>query len=502
MPGPVYADFFSPFMAATIVTRDGTRWPMWTTGPNGASLNVPRVQGDPLHALSFLSELTVELQLGMIPKITATLTPPYRDAIALLETDLVEFGNSLIEVILGYTGRTADGSAALSPTFTGITLRPDVTIGTDTSITFHGLGVGWAAQHQGSNQTYHNMSRLEVIQQIAQRHGLTVDSSDVSKDPDANKAMTSGSGLTYRAGTSQQITSDFSQGSRTDWQMIYYLCCDAGCWMVTTQDTLKISPRNALISAQPQYLLSLYDYQSGLLGIPAGGGPAIYPIMSASSPSGAVFLPGVNGLILQDISSSKRQPIQQLIDDAAAQFDRTDTKKQGQNTRDPQKVDPKYWPGTSQDYSKSAGLRYLPGTSKISADSSVVSPPTGVELWSGTPEYQQAIDAAKGVFGQMQTAMGIPLDIDTLLIPDISPGATIKVTGLSLRFDHIYGVFKVTHTVGASGSQTSLHLVSNTAEMITQAFVTDASGSGNTQDVSPDNNSVNKEPNANQGTAG
>lgn len=137
-------DFKNPFMAATIIAQDGTHYPLWMTGNQGASIDIPTLDPgvDDLKALSFMTELVVTMDLGRIPSIAITLSPPFADAIRLLDSSLVEIATNTLQVQFGYaSGASSNGTIGplLSPIYQALMIPlPEVSIGVDTSIVLHG----------------------------------------------------------------------------------------------------------------------------------------------------------------------------------------------------------------------------------------------------------------------------------------------------------------------------------------------------------------------------
>ncbi len=173
-------DFYNPFMSAAIVLQSGQRYPLWTSN-QGKPLSIPTAPGvGDLKALSYMTELHVEIGLGQIPKIDITLTPPYDDAIRLYDSELVEFGQSKLQAQFGYAGRSVGGTSVLSPAFEALMLRPDIDIGDESKFVLHGIGVGGlGVTQQSSGVSFKDRSRISIINELMSRHGITVDSTEV-----------------------------------------------------------------------------------------------------------------------------------------------------------------------------------------------------------------------------------------------------------------------------------------------------------------------------------
>ncbi len=461
---PQFYDFYSPVMSAAIVTVDNNRFPLWSYQAGGqgqVTLPPPRygANNSPLTSLSYLTELTVVLDLGNVPRITAVLQPPYRDAINLLDSEIIEFGQSTLEVLLGYS-TTTSSNATLSPVFSGILLKPDVQLGTDTTVTLNAQGVGYSMQHQGvaSNDDYAHQSRLEVMPPVVERHKeLTagVNSSDAA-------AYAVSNALLFNRKNS------WSQGSNKDWVFLYNLARDAQCWMINDGRSILLLPRDSSTLAKPRFKLAFYEFAQGLVG-----GGILYPILSASSTTGAVWLPGMRGLFMQGVDYFSKEVVKKSVNDA---LNKTARVASG--------------PGGSGDVK---GTDHFPDANQTNGD--------GLMMYPGNPGDLAAVAQAQAAFGTLQQAMGINLDVETLGIPDIQPGSVVSIDGLSTRFNHNYSVHRITHVVNSSGFTTQLHLISNTADLIAQQFKAVAEGQENSQqaDTSQTGN-VSVSPVGDQGT--
>lgn len=476
-------DFYSPFMSAWIVTNpddpEGSRFPLWVEGvrPEQRSGLVPRTpdgsDGDTsyieeLGSLAFCSEISVELQLAYVPRITATLTPPFREGLAFLNSSLIEWGNSTLEVQFGYTGGAPE-DVVLSTVFSGTLLKPEVTIGEDISITLNAQGIGaFPAIRQDLVAPFPPQKRRKLIKALAQVIGLEANFDEVDAPFEKEFASaarqiieTFGEGSFRSAFVSDRATEQalederkriysnspldqvitYAPGGLTIWQSLYQIVREARCWLYIQGpqnpgelEQLRIVPRNTVMTGEPVCTLVLYDFPDGQIG-PARN---TYPILSVSSPTSAVYLPSATrGFLVYGYKSEERAKVVEFVDPNTADLQRS-------------------------------------GFAQTQANASKNNPPLDLKKGEGaavasndsmSPEMTEQILAEADAAA---TNMGVKLDIETLGIPDILPAQVIAVRGIGARFESgsgNYGVFKVTHTLGSSGYTTKLEVVSNVGQL-------------------------------------
>jgi hypothetical protein len=439
MPSGAGADLYSPFMAAAIIDRQGNRYPLWT---NINEVGQPNVAGKASAnnsgkvSLPFVTALSVEYQLAYLPIITATFSPPYDDAIALLDSPMIEWGASSIQVQFGYTAG-APGGPLLSPIFEGTLLKPDITLGETIEITFRGQGVGaFSATRQVGNKSLQHQTPIQIINALAQGPGgsgnpnrdFTVDFSKAQQDSAANTALTT-------------PMDDFQQGNRTDYMAIWDLIQQSGCWAYFQGSTLVVTARNASLIAQPNFTLSYFDMGGFSQGDGTYAPPGMldpskgqYPIFTASSPQMALYMAGaVRGLVMQDISDSMGTPNTMVVNQAS--------------------VSPANVGGSKNSKSEPNADNIFPGMNPDNG--------SGGDTFFGNPEDAQNVTRANAKFAQVTSLMGIPLSVTTPGIPTMIPGDTVKVQGLGGRLTANYAVFKIIHHIGTDGYTSDLEMVGN-----------------------------------------
>lgn len=415
-------DFYAPFMAATLLTEQGERLPFWMPSrgvPNGNAAVGP-----------YLAELTVKFQLANIPVITARLTPPYEEGIAYLDSELKERGTSKLEVQFGYT--TGADTAVLSPIFTGILLKPEVQLGQDLTITLNAQGLSTFNVTSQSGLRYFRGTRRAIVERLlrgpdpSNPRPIRLDDGEMARAP-----------AEVRRAWSQDII-EIQQGGVSDWQWILTLVWEVRAYFYLVNDALTVFPRDTRATAQPRKRFAIYHYPDGRLG--PSTDPPTFPILSVSSPSAGIYLPGyLRGSVLQGVNSNTRQVEQRVIDDSTVRMGRTGR----------------------------GGVNQAPSGANPGANAQG----DGLEVMPGQPadrRLQEQVAAAQQDFAQRA---GIKLEIETLGVPDLLPGETIAVQGLGRRLDGPnYMVFDVTHSTGAQGYTTRLTAYANIAETWTRAI--------------------------------
>lgn len=427
-------DFLTPFMKAAIITDptnpDFTRFPLWTfTDPKGQKLATrPELWGESygaLTSLSFLESITVKLGLAYVPTITATLTPPLEDARRFVESPLIEWTRSILEVQYGYVGA---GGVVSSPTFEGVIQKPEVTLGSDVSVNLTAQGVGGirGMQEEGTGEPKTDTSLEEVFREICTRNGMELDTSELEK----------GNAWEEMAALTDNQPS-ILQGNVGDWWFLVREARKIGCWVLLdstkeargggTTSKLKLFPINSVADSTPKLKFKLFDFTpKGVVG-PKNG---VYPILSFSTPTSAVYLAGATQKIrAAGIDSKTREAKEITADDATSKPSHTGN-------------------GQSGLVSQQSGGSFLGGVD------------------GAAPDAQQVADNEfKAAIG----GRGVKIEVQTVGIPTLVPGQIIEIAGISpKRIDGLYIVFEVTHTLGTGGYDTSFVAYTNVAQLTTR----------------------------------
>ena len=417
-------DFGSPFAVCTIVTEDGERVPLWFAPPGQR----PRGRA---HSFPFVTSVVVKIGLSNIPIVTVQLTPPYGDAIAFLDSALIEWGTAKLEVQLGYA--TGLQGPVVTPVYSGILLKPDVTYGADATITLNAQGLSTFNITSQSSGRLLRGTRQAIVERLLRGpdplnpRELYLDDTEMARAP-----------AEVRAGWAGR-TIEIQQAGVSDWQWVLTLVWECRAAFYVLGNTIKVFPRDTRATESPTRRFVFYNIPNGQLGPSAAAGPT-YPILGVSSPSSGIYLPGyLRGSVLQGASSETRGGDRRVVDDSTVRMGRTGSG--GVNER-PSPANPGRGP-------QAEGLEVFPGQP---ADARV----------------REQVNAAQLDFAQRA---GIKLEVDSLGVPDILPGETVSVAGLGVRIDGPnYMVFDVAHTIDGSGFGTHLTKYANVSETWTRAL--------------------------------
>jgi hypothetical protein len=243
---------------------------------------------------------------------------------------------------------------------------------------------------------------------------------------------------------------------RADWHLIMRLCRDGHCWLFFDGNIAKIIPINKRMIDPPKYLLALFPqpFQSAKLH---GVGPAaqIYPILEFNSPTTGVFYPAlVRGQVLKGVDSASGKGFQFIYNNKK---DDTDSK------------------GGKAPNVQGSGL----GTPEAGEVLSKGDDKTGSFF---DPSFYDKED--KPIVERVQTDFlntisqrGIQIECLTIGIPEILPGETIALAGVSSRFCGTkdspinYSIHNVIHTLGGGGFSTRVVAFTNSGWVRDQASI-------------------------------
>lgn len=474
-------DFYGPFVSAVIITDGGVRYPLWTDAdepfnPQDFISEQVASQGGldedeyTPRALAYLQGITVETDLGLIPRITATLTPPLEDARRLLNSRVIEWTKSILQVQYGYT--TGSERAILSPVYEGLILEPQVSnSGDNASITLTAQGTGgFGLMRSKKGKVFNNMTRKDIIERVLagpnpeQKRKIIVDDSAVRSAINrfpipqeelqkVNSLFASklGSGtlsqalLTPAQGFSNPNSESWrryfddpivvSQGHVTDWMFVWRLVRECRCMMnLELSDgsdenlsVLRIFPNDLWFNSKPKRYFRYYNFPTDIVG-PSNN---TWPILSFDSQMSAIYLPAESrGFRMDDIKSSTGEEINEVATDAETKVGRV---RDGQVQRAPDEHDPGPNPDTNE----------------------------GLPLYAGNPEDDQVVAQAQAAFESMQTQLGLQMSVTTFLDPELFPGTTVRVEGISARHDGNFAVLGVQASAGEGGFTMTCNLIAN-----------------------------------------
>lgn len=416
-------DYFSPFFRAAIITdpknREGSRWPLWVLSSSESQRLSSHANTKGLAALAFCTDITVKLNLSYVPTITATLSPPFEDARKFLESTLVEWTTSILEVQFGYTNGP-DG-AVLSPPFEGLILAPAVSFGADATITLNAQGTGGLyAVRTETSEIFGKQKRIDIMTSVLKPFGIEVDASEIDPSSSEGQALKAEIEVAFPA-------------NNAAWYYVLRLARESGCWgiLLVKEDKksyLKLTSIEKAFGSKPEFQFRLFDFPNGNLS-PKDG---VFPILGFSTPTTAVFLSGATKQLRLSSYDSKTREIKtnEVISDAQAS-----PKRSGEGV---------------------AGSKDDPGKGDFHPEN------------VATPE---ARELAQRTFAASQGSMGIRIEVETLGLPNLMPGTLIEVIGVAQdRLDGKYVVFEVTHSIGSGGYSTNFTAYSNVMSGTTRGF--------------------------------
>jgi len=455
-------DFYNPYVSASIYDPvKGVNYPLWSN-VDAAVLDAAGVRPE-LRALSYLKELTVTLDLGPIPVLAATLEMPYREGIAFLDSELIEWGQSHLRAQFGYTGGTSN-DMVLSPIFSGIIMKPAVAIsGEQVSITYNAQGLGgysavrqktgYNTEQDGGPQTRDKIirrilsgadasnprdlepdfERLELLQRS--QPGVLDTLAQALKNTQLAKLEAFGASLAvnaYDAMFSQPVS--YNQGSRTDWWAVWEVVRQCRCTMTLVGSKLIVIPMNLQFSTQPVRELRLGSFPAGQFGPSTG----VLPLEEFTTQAVHQYMPGaLRGIALKDVDSATRSEVELFLGDDEVRPTRT-----GEGKAVPE-VSPDY-PGANAEEGR------------------------GGDMLPGSPVDPAVVQMAQAEYDAFTQNMGLRGTARTMGDPFLTPGDVVSIRGMGRRIDANYAIQKAIHRSGSSGYTMELELISNVGQLVRQ----------------------------------
>jgi len=436
-------NFFSAYFKADLVLDDDSVIPFWQ-GPVDPKIakkvNYKSAGAVKSENMAIASDLTVELSLGGYFMLKLDLRPTPEDALALINSNAIIIGLTRLRVEFGYTG----AGSIRSPLYTGIILEPEFTIGAEYSLSFKAhASVGVALRRSQATRQFSSKTRAEIVTALAAGSGspaipLKVDTSKVTAEKEKKLLL--------------QNKINYEQGGKNNLLAIADVLAQCLCTYRIEDDPksktggqiLVVLDRISRFGSPPVKTLRLFNPQNPSIQtkpiIPAGEfyGPNVLPLLSVSTQSKQVFLPGVTrGFIKQTFdekakqAKNKVQEVDKILPGPVAGAGATPKKKIAKGLKN-SKFHPK------AKLNKGGGGAVKTGDHKF---------PTQ----SAKADYDLV---------QAQVDAGVQLELETVLAPDIQPGVVVRVEGMGLKFDGTYAIHKVTHTIGAN-NVTKMSAISN-----------------------------------------
>lgn len=431
--------FFNPVCAVTLVTPQG-RLPFFD---NFTATQEKQAGG--VHHMMYVESVEVDQNLGLLPKIQVTLSPPFEEAVHMLNSPLLELGENYLEVQLGYLSRD-NGKAQLSGVFRGKMELPDVQLGPEPSIALIAMGDVANMARTEMRGVFTKKSRKEIIEAVCRGanpqspRGIRVDYTSVEAARDS---------ASFRL-LNQQVS--LVQGGLSDLEFVRKLAYECSCRILYDLRTgegiyaIHLLPLSGRVERKPRFILRLYHLNGGQLG------EGEYPVLSATSPTKALYTTGALQILLRGIDPVTRKMTEKVVSDQTNPSPRTSETKAGD-------VSPK---------APAAAGKPTPGK------------PKGTPMLVGgvTPKDVQK---AENVVSGRNDEIAINLEVETYGIPDVQPGDMVAFRGMGPRYDRNYEVESVRHSFSGGEFKTSLKLIGNTFEMLASKQQVAAKGPANKQ---------------------
>lgn len=475
MPGALQGlDFYGIYIDAWIVL-DGQEYPLWIGGgPTTAIPGGPRKQTlvDP----AWVTDVSIVLALGNNSKVDVTLSPPFDQGLALINSDLLRWGDGQLLVKIGYT--TGQGMTQ-SYVFGGLIQKPDVKIGTDISVTLHSLGIGWALNLNTSmdpkDKKYENQwegkSPAYVVKNILEKYKDRIDLKDLySGIPVEQKGTVVSGELAYCQGSTPffkpptkpnlgrdgkeiqpPISLVITQGIKTDWWLVTDLLKIAGLDFLVTGD--GEGGRQRIRVMNPDKWRQGDPTMTFILRGAIDSGARKFPILEFASPSDFVWLsPGMGAMYAKDVQ----------IDKSVKELKVEPAKKKSEEKKDTS--DGKGKKGVEQEKHEVPLSERLYDTDYHGAAGA----PLSVGASFPSDASQESAERIKAELKNLYYSKGVNISVTTVGIPELTPGQVVNVFGIGrsigdedelgdgkTKFDGKYGILQVEHKIGSGGFTTS-----------------------------------------------
>jgi hypothetical protein len=443
-------NFFAPFFQIFLIPPGGKEVPLWQGPVPQAATDAGFVPVGQVNTtnLAVVSEFSIDLSMGAAFLMRLTLNPSYEDGLALLSSDMIQQGVSLIKARFGYVGV----GQVLSEWYVGMVTNPGFTIGTEVQITLeaHVSGAAQAATQQATRQ-FVDQTRKQIVEAVAAGSGAQGPRVRI-KWPDALKPL--------ERSLLDDVKISMEQGGKSDLTMIAGVLEDALlAWSMETDpeavdkggSQIVVKDRNSLFAGLTRRVFRLFGppkasktsvkVSSAFYGGVAGESTGIFPIFTVSSQNQQVAFQGATrGHLEAPFNEATKVATPPEVKDVNTEAPAAvaGPAVAGKSAKGPATGNDIY---ANLDPEKGGG-----GALKVGD--------------SGSP-----IQSARNLAALVRegATAGTKLTIETVGIPDFKPSEIVEVQGLGVKIDGTYSVHKVTHTLGGSGFTTKFDCVANGA---------------------------------------
>jgi hypothetical protein len=265
------------------------------------------------------------------------------------------------------------------------------------------------------------------------------------------------------------------RGPRNDWWFVSSVVRSYGFELLIIDQDFRVKASDDWRQGE---VAKRFRLRAGVNPTPLEGKP-IYPILSLSSPTAAVWIAsGVGRQVQKDIDEAKKKKDAIIIAEKATAEAKAELEAdEGRNVGPKRKRKAKHELTTEQLEGNDKLLQIIEakvgraakhnsgwgGTKKNRFRAGPMSAALNIP---GNPESSM-LDKAKGHMKRMNHLKGIHVDVQTIGLPDMKPGELVKIDGFAVEgqkegiFDGIYGVIEVRHQIGLGGFLTTYKAISN-----------------------------------------
>lgn len=452
----------------------GLRYDLWLHSQSHP--NVPEA----LRTLSYVQDISVELGMGLNSKVQLVLTPPWEEALVLLNSPLIQWGIGRLNVRFGYS--TGEGAQRQSFTFGGILMKPDVKIGNDIVITLNSVGIGYSLNLSDSAKPRSfraDDSPASVIKRVLSDYPSVT--TDKIYDTFTAKQKSPKNGHKFfrpifqdsALGVDKRV---LEQGPRNDWWFIWETVRSYGLELLIIDRDIRILNsegwRAGDEAGREGRVSKRFRLRSGVNPTPQSGKP-IFPILSLSSPTGSVWLAsGVGRMVGKDYKKNKQKTTVMWVNEKVKGEKGEKTLKSDAKDKSPKRKRKAKAETKREDLIKIIETDFGRASKTnqgilTTAKSRLKGGPLAASSnFPGSPT-QALRDHAKGMFATRNHLKGIHIDVQTIGVPNLRPGDIVKVDGFAVKgqkegiFDGLYGVIEVRHKVGLGGFMTTFKAISD-----------------------------------------
>ncbi len=433
-----------------------------------------------LRDLTYVTQIGIQIGLALNSKVSVTMSLPLDVGLEFINSELINWAGSELEVIIGYSTGT-DEDRLTTQRFGGLVMKPDVRgNGEGISVTLTALGVAYGMNLSNATEarSYKSSSPWAAVKDTLELH--SVDTSDESlifpdfKDPAERQPNTATHPFFKIAkqvvgtenGFTKLVDKTIEKSSRNDWWFIREIIKEYGLDLVIidTKPIIRDPEKWKVDRPRKKFVLKgAIDTEQN-----------IFPILDFNTPSAYVWLgSGVGGMAMKDVSVDKKEVIEKVITTAKT-FNRPQVPTEASVFVDNLEIAAQKLSGFAvsavpsfADKAQSIPIsRTAPG-----AYNSGGSVRDAADVFPGSPEDARA-DQMESELRNLNHAMGIQMEISTLGIPTLLPSQVVELDGFlpegqlgrfnkNQGFNGNYGVMLVEHEIGQGGMMTKFKALMN-----------------------------------------